>query len=369
MTLKEFIDVTFRPEPEYISAKFEEYRSFTMAMFFLGGTTGLFLWLWDYVLDPVGAQHTVLLRHGIPLFMVSFCVSLFCGLKARYVPYVAVMSIWICEVLFTIILGRLSGGMVYGLGGYLYFVLLPLLMLQGLTFRINLLYDVGAVLIPHGLGLLHLAPGFEHGHYAIWVWPAFFVASIAQFANEMEYFQRYHLKRALYYSAHTDPLTGVSNRRYFMERSNEAVRRAKRLSETLAVLMMDIDFFKKINDRYGHPAGDEVIKALAKTVKQQIREIDLLGRLGGEEFAVLLVDTDLRNGKLVAERIRAAVEGECVVDSGRKIRFTVSVGVSVFQDDAEMDSLLQRADEGLYRAKKKGRNRVCSSTRTTDVDG
>ena len=361
MRISEFLSATLYPESDYVSEKFEDHRTFTVAMFVLAGATGLFLWSWDYVIDPISAQHTILLRHGIPLFLLSFCALLLFGLKERYVPYAALASIWACEILFTIILNRLTTGMVYGIGGYMYFILLPLLMLQGLTLRINLAYDLGAAVIPHLMGALGIVQGFEHAHYAILIWPAIVMAAIAQFATEIEYFQRYHLKRALEASANTDPLTGVSNRRHFMERANEEVRRAKRLSGSLVFLMMDIDFFKKINDKYGHPAGDKVIKALATTSKRQIREIDLLGRLGGEEFAVLLVDTDLKNGKLVAERIRAAIEQERVMDAGPEMRFTVSVGVAVLQGDCDIDTLLLRADEGLYRAKKKGRNRVCYS--------
>ena len=362
MRIREFIGATLYPEKQYVLEKFEDHRAFTVAMFILAGATGLFLWSWDYVTDPVSAQHTILLRHGIPLFLLIFCAALSFGLSDRYIPCVALGSIWGCEILFTIILNRLNTGMVYGIGGYMYFILMPLLMLQGLTLRVNLIYDLGAALIPHFLSLLGIVQGFQHSQYAILIWPAVFMAAIAQYATEVEYFQRYHLKRILEASANTDPLTGVSNRRHFMERAGEEIKRAKRLSGSLVFLMMDIDFFKKINDKYGHPSGDKVIKALASTSKRQIREIDLLGRLGGEEFAVLLVDTDLKNGRLVAERIRTAIEQERVEDAGADIRFTVSIGVAVLQDDCDIDTVLLRADEGLYRAKKKGRNRVCYST-------
>ncbi|RMH59465.1 MAG: diguanylate cyclase [Candidatus Hydrogenedentota bacterium] len=150
-----------------------------------------------------------------------------------------------------------------------------------------------------------------------------------------------------------DPLTDVFNRRYFEKRIEEEIARAYRYGFDISCMMMDIDNFKSINDRYGHPVGDEVLKKVAAAVKRAVRAVDILARYGGEEFAVILPETDLSEARMIAERVRAAVEK---IDLGEEYpRVTVSIGVAA----GAFHELVTRADQALYDAKRAGKNRVC----------
>jgi two-component system cell cycle response regulator len=162
----------------------------------------------------------------------------------------------------------------------------------------------------------------------------------------------------------TDELTGLYNRRYVFAHLNELLGRIPEGGFETAVMLFDIDHFKLVNDRYGHPAGDAVLRELAGRAMRQVRSVDLVGRLGGEEFVVVMPETSLGGAIVVAERFRAAVAGDPFVlhDSGEQLAVTVSVGIAVSGDRQDtLDTLLKRADEALYAAKKSGRNRVIAA--------
>ncbi|HVB17609.1 MAG TPA: PleD family two-component system response regulator [Stellaceae bacterium] len=159
----------------------------------------------------------------------------------------------------------------------------------------------------------------------------------------------------------TDDLTGLYNRRYVFAHLNELLARMPASGADISVLLFDIDHFKLVNDRHGHPAGDEVLRELAGRAVRQVRSVDLVGRLGGEEFIVVMPETNLAGAMIVAERFRAAVAGELFVLQGEseKLSVTVSIGVAVASEDAEtLENLLKRADDALYIAKNAGRNQV-----------
>jgi len=161
--------------------------------------------------------------------------------------------------------------------------------------------------------------------------------------------------------ANTDPLTGVSNRGHIEECLANEVARATRFGTTLSVGMVDIDHFKRVNDSFGHPFGDRVIREVARVLSETVRQVDMVGRYGGEEFLVVMPGTGLEGAGVLAERIRAAVaalthepEGHCA---------TLSVGVAQWERDAaNWEGLVSRADQALYQAKEEGRNRVCRWT-------
>jgi diguanylate cyclase (GGDEF)-like protein len=156
-----------------------------------------------------------------------------------------------------------------------------------------------------------------------------------------------------------DGLTGLYNRSFWEEQFVMEYKRDKRSESPSALVMLDIDHFKKVNDTYGHPAGDEVIKALAAIIKKATRETDISGRYGGEEFAIILPDTPVANVEFVAERIRRLVEKSTVVYDEINITFTISIGIAGFKH-THKDSThwLDAADKALYQAKDSGRNRV-----------
>lgn len=161
--------------------------------------------------------------------------------------------------------------------------------------------------------------------------------------------------------AATDPLTGLNNRRRFMEAFKAEHNRFLRTASRYAVVMMDVDFFKKVNDNHGHQAGDEVLMAVASVMRQSFRTTDILGRYGGEEFAAVLVETDEAGAMSLAERMREATEKQSVETGPGVIRVTMSLGVALVREGEGPEAVLQRADEALYRAKESGRNRVVLS--------
>jgi diguanylate cyclase (GGDEF)-like protein/PAS domain S-box-containing protein len=171
--------------------------------------------------------------------------------------------------------------------------------------------------------------------------------------------ERKGLERELRRLATTDPLTGAFNRRHFMSAASQEMERSARYGSPLAVLMIDIDHFKSINDQHGHALGDEVLKAAVEVCRATLREVDVFARFGGEEFSVLLPQTDSAGAAGLAERLRRAVAAMVVPLASGDLRVTISVGVAVRQEDeASFDHLLGRADRALYRAKAMGRDRV-----------
>ncbi len=160
--------------------------------------------------------------------------------------------------------------------------------------------------------------------------------------------------------ASTDGLTGILNRRVLFEEAEKEVSRAKRYEQHFAVLMIDIDDFKSINDTYGHHYGDEVINNLVKIVKKLIRQTDYFGRIGGEEFAIILIETRIKNAEKIAERIRKSTEGTKILnENSQSISFTISIGVTEFGlEDRYFSDVLHRSDRAMYRAKKSGKNKV-----------
>ena len=174
--------------------------------------------------------------------------------------------------------------------------------------------------------------------------------------------ERKRMEKKLKQLAHEDALTGVSNRRAFLERAEEEINRTKRYGHPAAFLMMDIDHFKRINDSYGHHAGDEVLKSVSRVCLDALRINDLFGRIGGEEFAALLPETSNEQAKLAADRIRIAIEtASCPVD-GETILCTMSIGIAMVQPQNEkstrLEELMKAADDALYTAKSDGRNCV-----------
>jgi len=165
-------------------------------------------------------------------------------------------------------------------------------------------------------------------------------------------------ERELLRLALVDPLTGAFNRRSFLEFAGKEEARARRGGNQFAVLMIDIDHFKRINDTYGHPAGDCVIKSLADICARTLRPSDVIARYGGEEFVVNLPDTGQRQASLVAERLRFAVADAKVPSEQGPIDFTVSIGVATCSHETPLDAAIAEADKALYRAKTNGRNRV-----------
>jgi diguanylate cyclase (GGDEF)-like protein len=182
----------------------------------------------------------------------------------------------------------------------------------------------------------------------------FFLRRTFQLSFELQ--QAHMFAQAL---ARTDDLTGIANRRAFVEQGTRAVEQARRYGRPLTMVMFDIDHFKKINDTHGHAAGDAALVAAAAALRDAARTSDTPGRLGGEEFGLLLPETGADAAMLFAERLRGDVAAITVPHDGAQIRFTCSLGVAEWRETmGTLDVLMQAADDALYRAKATGRNRV-----------
>ncbi|MDR9402312.1 MAG: diguanylate cyclase, partial [Halothece sp. Uz-M2-17] len=165
-------------------------------------------------------------------------------------------------------------------------------------------------------------------------------------------------EHSLRYLANTDPLTGIYNRRSFMEQGTAIIAGLHQMHWPIALLMLDIDYFKQVNDKYGHDSGDRVLQQFANTCASLLREEDLFGRLGGEEFAVLLVKTSLDTAKIVAEKLRQGIKQTPIQTETDCIEITSSIGIAAVHNNDTMEGVLKRADIALYQAKAKGRDRV-----------
>ena len=173
--------------------------------------------------------------------------------------------------------------------------------------------------------------------------------------------QRKAAERKLIEMANIDALTGVFNRRHFMEVGQRELSIRRRHQRPLTALMLDLDHFKNINDAFGHAMGDRALEHFATTCRNGMRTEDIIGRLGGEEFAIILPDTRIEEARMVAERIRLAVQTAQPEDGTEIPAMTVSIGMTAASRDDDMDALLKRADAALYEAKAKGRNRVATA--------
>jgi len=183
-----------------------------------------------------------------------------------------------------------------------------------------------------------------------------FAANLSAIAIE-----NHQVRDELERQAHSDYLTGLDNRRHFLGQAEIELARTLRYERGLSILMIDIDHFKQVNDTYGHKVGDIVLQKFASVCRATLRNIDIIGRIGGEEFAVLLPEAGQEQAMDAAERLRAALAGAQVkLDSGLPLHFTVSLGVVTLEEkDTNIDILLNQADQALYRAKSQGRNQVC----------
>jgi diguanylate cyclase (GGDEF)-like protein len=155
-----------------------------------------------------------------------------------------------------------------------------------------------------------------------------------------------------------DELTQLANRRFFMETAELEIQRSHRYGRPLSILIADLDYFKQVNDTYGHISGGTVLETIGRILRTDIRETDMAARLGGEEFCILLPETDLTDAERTAEHIRTTV-GSCNIEiSGKSIHVTLSLGVAQLKNGETLQKLISRADQALYRAKSSGRNRV-----------
>ncbi len=170
--------------------------------------------------------------------------------------------------------------------------------------------------------------------------------------------ERKRMEKELHHLATTDPLTGALNRRHFFELAEQEFDRSQRYNRKISIILFDVDHFKEINDTYGHVAGDQLLKTIAERFIQNLRQMDIFGRYGGDEFVILLPETDIDQARQAAERIHQAVTLDSVETSRGTIPIQISIGVASLNNSDDMEKLLIKTDQALYKAKEAGRNRV-----------
>jgi diguanylate cyclase (GGDEF)-like protein len=187
--------------------------------------------------------------------------------------------------------------------------------------------------------------------------------------RSMSYFKRMRDYNAqLHDLASHDPLTRVLNAGAYYRACDQQIHASQRANQPFAVLFIDLDHFKSINDTYGHAVGDDVLRAVAQTLQAHVRRSDVVGRIGGEEFSVFLPNTQVKGAELVAEALRVAIESIHIEVDGVRLKITASIGVAAKRFDEEtMQAIQQHADQAMYEAKRGGRNRV--STFGDDASG
>jgi diguanylate cyclase (GGDEF)-like protein len=259
------------------------------------------------------------------------------------------------------ILLRLRDGLIYGIGGYMFYVLSLLMIGLPLRFRDNLIGLPVVMLAPNLAAVAGLVPGFPYAKYNVLIVPACGLALFTLWAFDRLYRRAFDYQRSVERMAGEDALTGLANRRHFMVVGAQMVEAVRRYGRPAGLLILDLDHFKDINDHHGHAAGDIVLQSVAALLHDHRRGADLAARIGGEELAMLLAETDLPGAVAFAERLRVALELARIRLPGVEadVTITMSVGVAAFMPaDGSLDAVLRRADAALYRAKNAGRNRV-----------
>ena len=349
---------------------------------------GLRLWMLSFPLGAVFSA-SLLLRNWLPevlavaIAQASVSLAAYLCLMAsraymgrRPVSHVyviaAIGTLVAVAIYFTVVqpLPAVRFGLV-GLGAGIFFLLAARTLAHGGARRVPVRYLFAMVLGLHGVFLLLRPLLFKLGPAAPGEPPgAGLIALVSQFvvleaivavlllgfgtlmlANEF-------ITSELRHQAEVDPLTNVFNRRAFLTLLDKALSHARRTQVTLPVLVMDLDHFKKVNDSWGHRAGDDVLRHFVMLAHRGLRKEDVMGRLGGEEFAIFLPNAGAGGAIAVAERLRAMVEANPVTTEQRSIALTVSIGLTLCVVSESADAALQRADDAMYLAKKRGRNRV-----------
>lgn len=227
--------------------------------------------------------------------------------------------------------------------GVLYLTVGAILVSVVITFLVSLLFGV--------------KPGIQ-GYILAIVIPAV-IASIVGYIDLNLYFELEQSRQEIRALANTDELTQIFNRSYFLELAKREIERSRRTGHPLAVILFDIDNFKKVNDSLGHLAGDFVLRETCRACKVMTRPYDIFARFGGEEFIFLLPDADKARAKVVADRLRQVIAEHTITHNNTIVRITVSVGIAVFDPKRDtLDDLIRRADSALYRAKRLGKNRL-----------
>lgn len=352
---------------DYLAAKAEDFRLFTRGALLI---TALFLVLtvtWDYAIDAENAGRAVWLRMLECVAVLVWAAASWRHIHSRTARIAALIMPLVISAAFIQVLSLLDNGPVYGIGGFLYFFIFgPFLVVgQPITFAVLVLTLI--CVFPMVVEPLGLSAGLDWGVYNAYVWMGLLPIVCIQLLCEYLYSRVFVYRSQVEALAITDALTGLANRRYFLVEGKRTLEGHRRNRRKASVMFIDIDRFKRINDTHGHAVGDAALCHAVETLAPFLRQSDLMARFGGEEFVVLLPETDYRSALEIAERMRLALRERPFNAPGLEdgaLMLTISIGVATYRPaadadrDADIDVLIHAADRALYRAKNGGRDRV-----------
>jgi diguanylate cyclase (GGDEF)-like protein len=360
MTILDQIKELYSEPPDYLARRFHEHLFSSGILFIIMTFVGAGFWFWDYVVDPANAEHTLKLRLSFLLCAITTPIIFY--FKKKYVFVVCFLFFVTigCQTLLIKVLDQLDSGYIYGTAGFLYATFFAPLFLRPLSLRLNYLLTITIVLYPQLYGLVFKTNGFDQLFYILYIWPGAFIAFFTETFFAITDIKQYYTELSLEKAANTDALTGVCNRRHFMNLLSDEIARGDRYNHKMCLLMLDIDHFKNINDDFGHPTGDLTLQHFAGLCRQSARKTDTIARIGGEEFAILLPETGTKGSYMIAERIRSTIEQSLFESTeGNNFNITVSIGLAERNSTTiGEEDIINLADNALYEAKTSGRNRI-----------
>lgn len=348
----------------YVTSKFED--NIELSAFIALGIAFLAtgLWILDWTVDRNHAADTIGLRILMGAVVLVYSLGVFLKLRRNLWPVYIVIIALICQLIFAEILNRLDQGVYHEVGGYLYFFLSFTLLSLIYSIRASALLVIFLAVAPLFTSHFGYPSGLDLKLYSGLAFPAAAIVIFIIYIIDVFYLRNYLVQREMQLLSETDTLTGLSNRRHIFQKAEQFLSLARRNQRPFSLLSLDLDFFKQINDTYGHPAGDAALQHTARIFSKALRESDSIGRAGGEEFIALLPDTSIDGAELLANRIvETLAKTPCswkAAPNGN-IPMTVSIGLAGFnivKDEDTLEKLLLRSDQALYQAKQSGRNRI-----------
>jgi diguanylate cyclase (GGDEF)-like protein len=348
-----FDEATERRFDEWRAARLRDALSWPISA---GAVSLLAFVIWDLVLDPAQFWRVVPIRIG------AASVMLWCAWRNSRPSTVSLLALAMLAVTagtgcIALTQYLLPDGFLYGPAGLALFPTVSAICVT--RARLVPLINLPSLLIVGTLVWAHDLTGFVLFNTITFFVTGIFAAYVLAHALERTARYGFQLELRLEAEARLDPLTGIANRRRFEEQAEQEVERACRFKRPLTVLLLDLDHFKSVNDRFGHATGDHVLKSVARLVSNNLRQTDLFARLGGEEFVALLPETDLNTAEDLAARLCHLLSFTPLRHEGAEIEVTASIGIAPYGPDlTSVAAILRAADEALYAAKSGGRNQV-----------